>query len=204
MKRKDIKIGETYGVVLKATSRATPVPAKVVGLDAPYSARSRSGWSSHEIKKNDGVRVVFREDMRVSYDSFEPRSECAKRMTDKALKATKWHKAGVVHVLPGSKCVVEPWADIAARRASIEADLLERAKRTDQVADTVEPKLRAVIAAMNARGIYHGDGHAAAAKVVPRELRGVEARDRVVDATFKLSLDAMAKLLGVGDEAADF
>lgn len=202
MQRTKIQIGETYGVVVKRRQeRNSPQPAKVVGFGGVYEKFRTHGFSGRYETKRDGIRVVFAEDMRVGHDYFEPMAEVEERMKADAIRKIRSEgkvvKAGDEYVLESAGCVLEPWADIEKRNAEYEIAMRNAKKRTDKLADEIEPLLRRTIEAMNARGVHYGDAYEASVKLKTNHGDGENGVQRTTGATFVIKLDAMAELLGV-------
>lgn len=136
MQRKNIKVGETYGVVRRRSRYVRPVKATVVALDEPYTYPSRSG--SEFTVPNGGIRVRFDEPMVVHYDGFRPASEARaeSRTIDEYVFGDR--EDGQV-----GSCFVGPWAEIEAQREIDERQKRERAERVSKAADEFAPVLAA-------------------------------------------------------------
>jgi hypothetical protein len=198
MQRKQIKVGETYAVVKRMGRDAredNSVAARVIEMGVEYTARRWGSFTSHNVKMFDGIRVEFVEPVVPSHSTFETLRAIEERGTLKAsaLKE-KREEAITTTVLPGSKHVLRPWAEVVEMRERWDRERRERAEKMDAIGDVVEPVYEAVYYALAVKS-ETGDPHKECSiKVFTQP--GTEKK-RTTDATFTFDLDQLAALLGV-------
>lgn len=196
MQRKQIKIGETYGIARRYSRRTRwrdLVPAKVVRLDGDREKIVRGSFSRATTIVQDGIVVVFPEDMVLSsYYTFRPLSEMPDGFEENERNMIR---AGTEFVLDSPKLIYGEWAPIAEKIKGWEQESVEQAIRADAIADEVEPAVLSVLDTLKALGIEESTEYGAAHLKVKRDTRKTATGDRIVGARFHVSLDAMTSIL---------
>lgn len=154
MKRADIKVGETYGVRLKASKHSTVVPATVVSIDAPVFWKEWQRWGNREetiTQKTGGIVVRFAEPTRVSnWAGFSLASKTNENAGD-IEETYSFHDyrngKGI------AKLFVGPWEDIEAERRENEEAERQAYADANARADKFEPKLGKYLGRLAALGI---------------------------------------------------
>lgn len=175
MKRADIKVGETYGVRLKASDRSTVVPATVVSIDEPVEWNEWNRWGNRLDtiqRKTNGILVKFVEPTRVGWREFNFASETNENAGE-IIETYAFHpdrNGGATQV---SKLFVGKWADIVARREAAEKARKEQFADATARADEFEPKLDAYLNRLGALGlkVKTFDDHSGIFGDVDRSLR---------------------------------
>lgn len=198
MQRSKIKVGEEYAVVKRMGRDATEdnsVAARVVEMGVKYTARRWGSFTSHNVEMNDGIRVEFSEPVVPSHSSFETLRAIEERGTLKASAIKEKRKEAITTtVLPGSKHVLRPWAEVVEMRERWDRERCERQEKMDAIGDAVEPVYEAVFYALAVKSESGDPAKECSIKVHTQP--GTEKK-RTTDATFTFDLDSLARLLGV-------
>jgi hypothetical protein len=201
MQRKLIKIGTEYGVLARFMQKNQYVNAcraTVTALDAKYEKYTGGGaWSSMRTEFNDGIEVMFHEDVIQQYDRYKPLSELPSRYNPDRADIIK---AGTKVVLTSPKQVIAEWTPIAEARARWAMEAQEEAVEIDNAGDVVEPVVEAVIEALTRHGYGVGERYGEV-RIYKDEQKGTDGT-RITDASFTMSVTTLAELLGVSIAAS--
>ena len=198
MQKKDIKIGEKYGVIAHVNKRAQAKSgATVVNFDGAHEVRSPGMWSTSKRTSHTGITVRFDEPVVKRWDGYTPLQEILDGQWVDDFKEDAKKEAITVDVLPSARHVVGLWSEIVADRE-------EGAKRREEwqaenraKAEAFKPRRKALARALDEAGVlddvrigYHQYDGGNDAKVIT----GI--------GEIRITLTALEKILGLdGGEA---
>lgn len=196
MERKQIKIGEAYGVVASRSTRrpGNPVRATVLGFDGEFE--QRTGRWSGTATRTTGIRVKFDEPMVRQWDEFCPlakyeRQYAADEVTTEQIEMQR-ARAVTEAVLEAAQMVTEPWADYTRRLVEREEWADKQARDMDERGDKIEPRVAAVKDVFDRVGIDP--------KTKTYTGAGVE-RTRTIGAYFTFTLEQVEAMVGTRQSA---
>jgi hypothetical protein len=197
MQKKDIKIGEKYGILAHVNKRATPTAgATVIDLDAKYMGRRPGMWTTGMVEKS-GIRVRFDEPVVKQWNGYIPLAEIlAREGAADFYKEEAKRDAVTEDVLPSARHIAGLWADIVEANEAYDKRQQAWRDENQQKADALVPRRLALNAALGEAGVIDG------VRITFTE--GEVAPNQKAYTAFRQILitpEALEKLLGLGGEA---
>jgi hypothetical protein len=199
MQKKDIKIGEKYGVLAHVGKRAVAKSgATIVDFNGEHEVRSPGMWSYSRRTVSNGISIRFDEPVVKRWDGYIPLQEILDGQWVDSFKEEAKKDAITTDVLPSARHVVGLWSEIvnerevgARRRAEWQAE--NRAK-----AEAFKPRRKALARALDEAGVLDD------VRISYHQYDGGSGNDAKVItgiSEIRITMAALEKLLGLEGEA---
>jgi hypothetical protein len=194
MQKKDIKIGEKYGVLAHISKRAeAKAGATVVDFDGEYEGYRPGSWGSRKVTKTGGITVRFDEPVVKRWDGYTPLQEILDGQWVDSFKEDAKKDAITVDVLPSARHVVGLWSEITADRDIAKTRREEFYADNQKRAEELVPRRLALNVAIDEAGLTdHVKVTFGQAKVSDDQEAYVSFRQILI------TPEGLEKLLGIG------
>lgn len=153
MQKKDIKIGQKYGVLAHVNKRATAkAGATIVDFDGEYQGYTGGTWG-RKTTKHGGITIQFDEPVVKRWDGYTPLQEILDGGWVDSFKEDAKKDAITKDVLPSARHVVGLWSEITAERDIHRARQEEWYAENQEKAEALVPRRLALNAAIDEAGL---------------------------------------------------